>query len=121
MPPKSSAMTGRDQPLVECVAPCQHMCAMKQAALDEPDRRGDPGFLTLDKMALAVLNSDSRAAKARIVRIADRGELAVIRIGTRRDRLFPASEVERLHSVWKSAASVMTMLGRWRRPGRWNC
>ena len=66
-------------------------------------------FIGLADMAFHVFGSTSRSAKARVVRMADRGELAAIRIGRRGDRLFPVAEISRLHA---DAADARRETGR---------
>lgn len=63
-----------------------------------PPNPSSTAFLGLSEMALHLFGSTDRSAKARVVRMADRGELAAIRIGRRGDRLFPVAEIARLHT-----------------------
>ena len=51
----------------------------------------------VSRFALALLGRADESACKTIIRMCDRGELAHVRVGVRRDRMIPLSEVERLH------------------------
>lgn len=55
-------------------------------------------FLPVKVAAYRFFGDDSAASRARIIRLADGGEIACIRVGERGDRLIPASEIERLQA-----------------------
>jgi len=56
----------------------------------------EPRLRRLGEAAEYVYGKSTPAAKARLSRMADRGELRVVLIGQRRDRWFATAELDRL-------------------------
>lgn len=56
----------------------------------------DTCYLRPGEFAEAFFGANTRANRHRLYRMIDRGEIGCIRIGDRRDRLIPRSEIDRL-------------------------
>jgi len=53
-------------------------------------------FLRVGEFAGEFFGENTPTTRARVIRLADRGELAAVRVGERGDRLIPARELDRL-------------------------
>jgi len=53
-------------------------------------------LLRLGPAAERLYGENTNATRSRLMRLADQGEIRVVRIGVRRDRWFPSAEIDRL-------------------------
>lgn len=55
-----------------------------------------PRLLRLGEAAERLYGTNSLAGRARLARMADRGEIRVVKVGSRGDRWVPSAELDRL-------------------------